>query len=86
MSCFSFCRPDDRNADDVSQIFSELQSLDVFQSFSPELQRELAKWGHYDVLEKGIIVYQQDQLGSSFYIIIAGTVDVLVSPSGSKEV
>ena len=61
-----------------NEVFSTLAQFEFFKSFSPSLLEQLAQVAVYRVVGKGDNLLTQGQLNSNLYILITGSLGVLV--------
>lgn len=68
-----------------SRRIEAIESVPLLQPLSADQKRQLADSANEVYLAAGQILFRQNDLGDSFYIIFKGNVDVLVTPEGSGE-
>ncbi|XP_052057862.1 rap guanine nucleotide exchange factor 4-like [Mytilus californianus] len=75
-------RPIDRTGEDVDIIFSKLKSIPAFEKFQSSLLQEICCYGYYEDLDKGVTLFRQGDIGTNWYMVLSGSVEVLYSSSG----
>ena len=75
----------DRTNEDLHIIFSVFKTLGAFQKLSQFLLMELCRVATYQKFETGRYVFRQGEVGTCWHVIYQGSVDVLVSKTGSFE-
>ncbi|VDI03540.1 Rap guanine nucleotide exchange factor 4 [Mytilus galloprovincialis] len=75
-------RPLDRTGEDVDIIFSKLKSIPAFEKFQSSLLQEICCYGYYEDLDKGVTLFRQGDIGTNWYMVLSGSVEVLFSSSG----
>uniref|UniRef100_A0AAQ5ZIZ1 Rap guanine nucleotide exchange factor 4 n=1 Tax=Amphiprion ocellaris TaxID=80972 RepID=A0AAQ5ZIZ1_AMPOC len=85
--CFSFyfSRPAERSGEDVDIILARLKNVKAFERFHPSLLQQICLCGFYECLEKGITLYRQGDIGTSWYAVLSGSLDVKVSETSSYQ-
>ncbi|XP_072435312.1 rap guanine nucleotide exchange factor 4 isoform X1 [Chiloscyllium punctatum] len=78
-------RPAERSSEDVDIIFSWLKGLKAFEKFHPTLLYQICLYGYYENLEKGVTLFRQGDLGTSWYAVLAGSLDVKVSETANHQ-
>uniref|UniRef100_A0A3P8V821 Rap guanine nucleotide exchange factor 4 n=1 Tax=Cynoglossus semilaevis TaxID=244447 RepID=A0A3P8V821_CYNSE len=78
-------RPGERTAEDVDIISARLRNVKAFEGFRPGLLRQICLCGFYEGLEKGITLYRQGDIGTSWYAVLSGSLDVKVSATSSFQ-
>ncbi|XP_034069316.1 rap guanine nucleotide exchange factor 4 isoform X2 [Gymnodraco acuticeps] len=79
------CRPAERSGEDVDTILARLKNVKAFERFHPSLLQQICQCGFYVCLEKGITLYRQGDIGTSWYAVISGSLDVRVSETSSYQ-
>ncbi|XP_028992535.1 rap guanine nucleotide exchange factor 4 isoform X2 [Betta splendens] len=72
-------RPAERSGEDVGIILARLRSVKALERFHPSLLQQICLCGFYECLEKGITLYRQGDIGTSWYAVLSGSLDVKVS-------
>uniref|UniRef100_A0A7N8YGW5 Rap guanine nucleotide exchange factor 4a n=1 Tax=Mastacembelus armatus TaxID=205130 RepID=A0A7N8YGW5_9TELE len=72
-------RPAERSSEDVDIILARLKNVKAFEKFQPGLLQQICLCGFYECLEKGITLYRQGDIGTSWYAVLSGSLDVKVS-------
>ncbi|XP_045910801.1 rap guanine nucleotide exchange factor 4 isoform X1 [Micropterus dolomieu] len=78
-------RPAERSAEDVDIILARLKNVKAFERFHPSLLQQICLCGFYECLEKGITLYRQGDIGTSWYAVLSGSLDVKVSETSSYQ-
>uniref|UniRef100_W5KWE5 Rap guanine nucleotide exchange factor 4 n=1 Tax=Astyanax mexicanus TaxID=7994 RepID=W5KWE5_ASTMX len=79
-------QPDsERSAEDVDIIMARLKSVKAFEKFHPTLLQQISLCGFYERLEKGITLYRQGDIGTSWYAVLSGSLDVKVSETANHQ-
>ncbi|KAM7380534.1 hypothetical protein PAMP_003823 [Pampus punctatissimus] len=78
-------RPAERSGEDVDIILAGLKNVKAFEKFYPSLLQEICLCGFYECLEKGITLYRQGDIGTSWYAVLSGSLDVKVSETSSYQ-
>ncbi|XP_029967613.1 rap guanine nucleotide exchange factor 4 isoform X2 [Salarias fasciatus] len=76
-------RPAERSGEDVDIILARLKTVKAFKRFHPSLLHQICLCGFYECLEKGITLYRQGDIGTSWYAVLSGSLDVRVSETSS---
>uniref|UniRef100_A0A3Q3LFK5 Rap guanine nucleotide exchange factor 4a n=1 Tax=Mastacembelus armatus TaxID=205130 RepID=A0A3Q3LFK5_9TELE len=71
--------PAERSSEDVDIILARLKNVKAFEKFQPGLLQQICLCGFYECLEKGITLYRQGDIGTSWYAVLSGSLDVKVS-------
>ncbi|EGV95677.1 Rap guanine nucleotide exchange factor 4 [Cricetulus griseus] len=79
------CRPLERSSEDVDIIFTRLKEVKAFEKFHPNLLHQICLCGYYESLEKGITLFRQGDIGTNWYAVLAGSLDVKVSETSSHQ-
>uniref|UniRef100_A0A3Q0QSE6 Rap guanine nucleotide exchange factor 4 n=1 Tax=Amphilophus citrinellus TaxID=61819 RepID=A0A3Q0QSE6_AMPCI len=82
---FYFCRPAERSGADVDIILARLKNVKAFERFHPSLLQQICLCGFYECLEKGITLFRQGDIGTSWYAVLSGSLDVKVSETSSYQ-
>ncbi|ELW64165.1 Rap guanine nucleotide exchange factor 4 [Tupaia chinensis] len=69
-------RPLERSSEDVDIIFTRLKEVKAFEKFHPNLLHQICLCGYYENLEKGITLFRQGDIGTNWYAVLAGSLDV----------
>ncbi|XP_068744447.1 rap guanine nucleotide exchange factor 4-like isoform X2 [Montipora capricornis] len=73
----------DRNSDDLALIYEELVHIKALQHLSTTIKKELSKVIVFESCDnKGTVVFKEGEKGNSWYIIMKGTVNVIVHGKG----
>ncbi|XP_029559048.1 rap guanine nucleotide exchange factor 4 isoform X3 [Salmo trutta] len=78
-------RPAERSGEDVDIILARLKCVKAFERFHPSLLQQICLCGFYECLEKGITLYRQGDIGTSWYAVISGSLDVKVSETANHQ-
>uniref|UniRef100_A0AAV2JZV8 Rap guanine nucleotide exchange factor 4 n=1 Tax=Knipowitschia caucasica TaxID=637954 RepID=A0AAV2JZV8_KNICA len=78
-------RPAERSSEDVDIILARLKSVKAFERFHQTLLHQICLCGFYECLEKGITLYRQGDIGTSWYAVLSGSVDVKVSETSRYQ-
>uniref|UniRef100_A0A8I6B2Y4 Rap guanine nucleotide exchange factor 4 n=1 Tax=Rattus norvegicus TaxID=10116 RepID=A0A8I6B2Y4_RAT len=78
-------RPLERSSEDVDIIFTRLKGVKAFERFHPNLLRQICLCSYYENLEKGITLFRQGDIGTNWYAVLAGSLDVKVSETSSHQ-
>ncbi|XP_076858904.1 rap guanine nucleotide exchange factor 4 isoform X3 [Brachyhypopomus gauderio] len=78
-------RPAERSGEDVDIIMARLKSVKAFEKFHPSLLQQICLCGFYECLEKGITLYRQGDIGTSWYAVLSGSLDVKVSETANHQ-
>ncbi|XP_029561420.1 rap guanine nucleotide exchange factor 4-like isoform X1 [Salmo trutta] len=79
-------RPAERSAEDVDIILTRLKGVKTFQRFHPSLLLQICSCAFYEYLEKGITLFRQGDIGTSWYAVLSGSLDVKVSETANHQV
>ncbi|KAI4575067.1 hypothetical protein MJG53_002998 [Ovis ammon polii x Ovis aries] len=79
-------RPLERSSEDVDIIFTRLKEVKAFEKFHPNLLHQICLCGYYENLEKGITLFRQGDIGTNWYAVLAGSLDVKVSETSSHQI
>ncbi|KAG7282249.1 hypothetical protein CRUP_038417 [Coryphaenoides rupestris] len=77
--------PTERSREDVDLILARLQNLRAFGRFHPCVLQQICLWGFYECLERGITLYRQGDIGTSWYTVLSGSLDVKVSQTTNHQ-
>uniref|UniRef100_A0A8B9HIZ1 Rap guanine nucleotide exchange factor 4 n=1 Tax=Astyanax mexicanus TaxID=7994 RepID=A0A8B9HIZ1_ASTMX len=80
-----FLRPGERSGEDVDIILARLKVVKAFEKFHPSLLQQICLCGFYEYLEKGITLYRQGDIGTSWYAVLSGSLDVKVSETANYQ-
>uniref|UniRef100_A0A2K5M3A9 Rap guanine nucleotide exchange factor 4 n=1 Tax=Cercocebus atys TaxID=9531 RepID=A0A2K5M3A9_CERAT len=75
----------ERHSEDVDIIFTRLKEVKAFEKFHPNLLHQICLCGYYENLEKGITLFRQGDIGTNWYAVLAGSLDVKVSETSSHQ-
>ncbi|XP_040297445.1 rap guanine nucleotide exchange factor 4-like [Bufo bufo] len=78
-------RPVERSGEDVDIIFARLKEVKAFERFHPNLLQQICFCGYYESLEKGVTLYRQGDIGTSWYAVLTGSLDVKVTETNSHQ-
>ncbi|XP_062611214.1 rap guanine nucleotide exchange factor 4-like, partial [Saccostrea cucullata] len=78
-------RPCDRTGEELDLIYSHLKNLKAFEKFHPSLLQQICVYGYYEDLDKGVTLFRQGDIGTNWYIVISGSLEVLVSETGDHK-
>uniref|UniRef100_A0A8B9U286 Rap guanine nucleotide exchange factor 4 n=1 Tax=Anas zonorhyncha TaxID=75864 RepID=A0A8B9U286_9AVES len=82
---FVTCRPLERSSEDVDIIFTRLKEVKAFEKFHPNLLQQICLCGYYENLEKGITLFRQGDIGTNWYAVLTGSLDVKVSDTSNHQ-
>uniref|UniRef100_A0A8C6Q7V1 Rap guanine nucleotide exchange factor 4 n=1 Tax=Nothobranchius furzeri TaxID=105023 RepID=A0A8C6Q7V1_NOTFU len=82
---FSLFRPSERSGEDVDIILTRLREVKTFQRFPPPLLLQICACAFYECLEKGITLFRQGDIGTSWYAVLSGSLDVKVSETANHQ-
>ncbi|XP_053373396.1 rap guanine nucleotide exchange factor 4-like isoform X2 [Mercenaria mercenaria] len=75
-------RPSERTGEDLDIIYSRLKDIKVFEKFHPMLLQQICYYGYYEDLEKGVTLFRQGDIGTNWYTVLSGSLEVQISESG----
>uniref|UniRef100_A0A674D4L3 Rap guanine nucleotide exchange factor 4b n=1 Tax=Salmo trutta TaxID=8032 RepID=A0A674D4L3_SALTR len=78
----SVCVPAERSGEDVDIILTRLKGVKAFQRFHPSLLLQICSCAFYEYLEK---VFRQGDIGTSWYAVLSGSLDVKVSETANHQ-
>ncbi|XP_035031548.2 rap guanine nucleotide exchange factor 4 isoform X2 [Hippoglossus stenolepis] len=78
-------RPAERSGEDVDIILARLKNAKAFERFHTSLLQQICLCGFYECLEKGITLYRQGDIGTSWYAVLSGSLDVKVSETSRHQ-
>lgn len=78
-------RPLERSSEDVDIIFTRLKEVKAFEKFHPSLLQQICLCGYYENLEKGITLFRQGDIGTNWYAVLTGSLDVKVSDTSNHQ-
>ncbi|XP_064614683.1 rap guanine nucleotide exchange factor 4-like [Liolophura sinensis] len=78
-------RPSDRTGEDLDIIYSRLKDIKAFEKFHPLLLQQICYYGYYEDLEKGVTLFRQGDIGTNWYTVLSGCLEVLVSETGQRK-
>ncbi|KAI8821762.1 uncharacterized protein EV422DRAFT_566842 [Fimicolochytrium jonesii] len=73
-----------RTPDEVKRLFAGLRTLKAFSAMSDFTMTQLLGVIHPVLMEQNRTVFRQGDIGSSWFVILEGTVDILVLKGGTK--
>uniref|UniRef100_A0A8C9UI22 Rap guanine nucleotide exchange factor 4 n=1 Tax=Serinus canaria TaxID=9135 RepID=A0A8C9UI22_SERCA len=82
---FAFLLPLERSSEDVDIIFTRLKEVKAFEKFHPNLLQQICLCGYYENLEKGITLFRQGDIGTNWYAVLTGSLDVKVSDTSNHQ-
>uniref|UniRef100_A0A8C1YIQ3 Rap guanine nucleotide exchange factor (GEF) 4 n=1 Tax=Cyprinus carpio TaxID=7962 RepID=A0A8C1YIQ3_CYPCA len=62
-----------------------MKSVKAFEKFHPALLQQICLCGFYECLEKGITLYRQGDIGTNWYTVLSGSLDVKVSETANHQ-
>uniref|UniRef100_A0A8C7KZW2 Rap guanine nucleotide exchange factor 4 n=1 Tax=Oncorhynchus kisutch TaxID=8019 RepID=A0A8C7KZW2_ONCKI len=74
--------PAERSAEDVDIILTRLTGFKAFQRFHPSLLLQICSCAFYEYLGK---VFRQGDIGTSWYAVLSGSLDVKVSETANHQ-
>uniref|UniRef100_A0A9J8BYU8 Rap guanine nucleotide exchange factor 4 n=1 Tax=Cyprinus carpio carpio TaxID=630221 RepID=A0A9J8BYU8_CYPCA len=77
--------PEERSGEDVDIILARLKSVKAFEKFHPALLQQICLCGFYECLDKGITLYRQGDIGTNWYTVLSGSLDVKVSETANHQ-
>uniref|UniRef100_A0A3Q1BKD8 Rap guanine nucleotide exchange factor (GEF) 4 n=1 Tax=Amphiprion ocellaris TaxID=80972 RepID=A0A3Q1BKD8_AMPOC len=75
----------ERSGEDVDIILTRLREVKAFQRFPPPLLLQICACAFYECLEKGITLFRQGDIGTSWYAVLSGSLDVKVSETANHQ-
>ncbi|KAJ3592441.1 hypothetical protein NHX12_007568 [Muraenolepis orangiensis] len=78
-------RPSERSREDVDLIQAHLQNLKAFWRFHPCVLHQMCRLGFYECLERGVTLFRQGDIGTSWYAVLSGSLDVKVSETADHQ-
>ncbi|KAM3667998.1 rap guanine nucleotide exchange factor 4 isoform 3-T3 [Ammospiza maritima maritima] len=78
-------RPLERSSEDVDIIVTRLKEVKAFEKFHPNLLQQICLCGYYENLEKGITLFRQGDIGTNWYAVLTGSLDVKVSDTSNHQ-
>uniref|UniRef100_A0A3B4UMR8 Rap guanine nucleotide exchange factor 4b n=1 Tax=Seriola dumerili TaxID=41447 RepID=A0A3B4UMR8_SERDU len=78
-------RPSERSGEDVDIILTRLREVKAFQRFPSPLLLQICACAFYECLEKGITLFRQGDIGTSWYAVLSGSLDVKVSETANHQ-
>uniref|UniRef100_A0A8C9W1N6 Rap guanine nucleotide exchange factor 4 n=1 Tax=Scleropages formosus TaxID=113540 RepID=A0A8C9W1N6_SCLFO len=76
---------DQRSGEDVDIILARLKDVKAFEKFHPNLLQQICLCGFYEYLDKGVTLYRQGDIGTSWYAVLSGSLDVKVSETANHQ-
>uniref|UniRef100_A0AAQ4NY21 Rap guanine nucleotide exchange factor (GEF) 4 n=1 Tax=Gasterosteus aculeatus aculeatus TaxID=481459 RepID=A0AAQ4NY21_GASAC len=77
--------PSERSGEDVDIILTRLREVKAFHRFPPALLLQICACAFYECLEKGITLFRQGDIGTSWYAVLSGSLDVKVSETANHQ-
>uniref|UniRef100_A0A8C4H632 Rap guanine nucleotide exchange factor 4 n=1 Tax=Dicentrarchus labrax TaxID=13489 RepID=A0A8C4H632_DICLA len=77
--------PSERSGEDVDIILTRLREVKAFHRFPPPLLLQICACAFYECLEKGITLFRQGDIGTSWYAVLSGSLDVKVSETANHQ-
>ncbi|ESO82180.1 hypothetical protein LOTGIDRAFT_135036, partial [Lottia gigantea] len=77
--------PADRSGSDLDIIYSRLKDIKALEKFHPLLLQQICYYGYYEDLEKGVTLFRQGDIGTNWYTVLSGSLEVTVSETGKKQ-
>uniref|UniRef100_A0A8C7NWR8 Rap guanine nucleotide exchange factor 4 n=1 Tax=Oncorhynchus mykiss TaxID=8022 RepID=A0A8C7NWR8_ONCMY len=74
--------PAERSAEDLDIILTRLKGFKAFQRFHPSLLLQICSCAFYEYLGK---VFRQGDIGTSWYAVLSGSLDVKVSETANHQ-
>uniref|UniRef100_A0A8C6PY34 Rap guanine nucleotide exchange factor 4 n=1 Tax=Nothobranchius furzeri TaxID=105023 RepID=A0A8C6PY34_NOTFU len=78
-------RPAERSGEDVDIILARLKHVKALEGFHPSLLQQICLCGFYECLEKGITLFRQGDIGTCWYAVFSGSLDVKVSETSRYQ-
>ncbi|XP_029461658.1 rap guanine nucleotide exchange factor 4 [Rhinatrema bivittatum] len=78
-------RPLERSGEDVDIIFTRLKEVKAFEKFHPNLLQQICFCGYYENLEKGVTLFRQGDIGTNWYTVLTGSLDVKVTGTSNHQ-
>uniref|UniRef100_A0A8C9VCA4 Rap guanine nucleotide exchange factor 4 n=1 Tax=Scleropages formosus TaxID=113540 RepID=A0A8C9VCA4_SCLFO len=78
-------QPSERSGEDVDIILARLKDVKAFEKFHPNLLQQICLCGFYEYLDKGVTLYRQGDIGTSWYAVLSGSLDVKVSETANHQ-
>ncbi|KAK1879186.1 Rap guanine nucleotide exchange factor 4 [Dissostichus eleginoides] len=75
----------ERSGEDVDIILTRLREVKAFHRFPPPLLLQICASAFYECLEKGITLFRQGDIGTSWYAVLSGSLDVKVSETANHQ-
>lgn len=66
-------------------ILTRLREVKAFHRFPPPLLLQICACAFYECLEKGITLFRQGDIGTSWYAVLSGSLDVKVSETANHQ-
>uniref|UniRef100_A0A8D3BV80 Rap guanine nucleotide exchange factor (GEF) 4 n=1 Tax=Scophthalmus maximus TaxID=52904 RepID=A0A8D3BV80_SCOMX len=79
------CVPSERSGEDVDIILTRLREVKGFKRFPSPLLLQICACAFYECLEKGITLFRQGDIGTSWYAVLSGSLDVKVSETANHQ-
>uniref|UniRef100_A0A8D3DIG4 Rap guanine nucleotide exchange factor (GEF) 4 n=1 Tax=Scophthalmus maximus TaxID=52904 RepID=A0A8D3DIG4_SCOMX len=74
-----------RSGEDVDIILTRLREVKGFKRFPSPLLLQICACAFYECLEKGITLFRQGDIGTSWYAVLSGSLDVKVSETANHQ-
>ncbi|KAL5006473.1 hypothetical protein ScPMuIL_015279 [Solemya velum] len=78
-------RPSDRTGEDLDIIYSRLKDIKSFEKFHPLLLQQICYYGYYEDLDKGVTLFRQGDIGTNWYTVLSGNLEVHISETGDQK-
>uniref|UniRef100_A0A8C3UAC0 Rap guanine nucleotide exchange factor 4 n=1 Tax=Catharus ustulatus TaxID=91951 RepID=A0A8C3UAC0_CATUS len=62
-----------------------MKEVKAFEKFHPNLLQQICLCGYYENLEKGITLFRQGDIGTNWYAVLTGSLDVKVSDTSNHQ-
>ena len=69
--------PQQRSDADIELFKSATESASFFQKLPSDVLPEVLRVLNYEVLKAGAVLFRQGDLGTSFYVVLSGSVEVV---------
>lgn len=74
-------RPCDRTSEDLDTIFTFLKGQESFRRFHPYLLQQMCYYIFYERLHRGVVLFRQGDIGTCWYTVLSGSLQVTVTNS-----
>ncbi|XP_041365780.1 rap guanine nucleotide exchange factor 4-like isoform X3 [Gigantopelta aegis] len=78
-------RPADRTGEDLDIIYSRLKDIKPLEKFHPLLLQQICYYGYYEDLDKGVTLFRQGDIGTNWYTVLSGSLQVTLSETGLQK-